>query len=278
MASTRLLIRTTELDDRVLAFADDLHRASGHPVSFIADERRGPIDHRRRDVIGLTEAAFEAIGVHCPADFAWKCGDYGYYLARRRHPDVEHWWMIEYDVRFAGGDLAEFFAFFDAQRSADLVAPHLLPADADWFWTRTLRSRDARPYRCLFPVTRLTARAIDAALAKRVEHSGNRFRRLIWPNDEAFVATTLVHAGLECRDFNSFGRTFYTSETFTFTEPIDGDAFDPHPDGIHMYHPVLYGEAYTRKLVRLHAPQFVMSPFSRQVRRIARIVNTLSRW
>lgn len=276
--STRLLIRTTALDDRVLAFADELSAASGCPVAFVADERQGPIPTRGRDVVGLSQPACEALGLYVPADFAWKCGDYGYYLARRRFPEAEWFWMIEYDVRFGGGDLAEFFAFFAAQSTVDFIAPLFEPAGLDWFWTQTLSARDARPYRCLFPVTRLSARGVEAALAKRARHSGNPFRRMIWPNDEAFVATTLANGDFVCRDFNSFGRTLYSPDTFTFAAPIDGRTFEPGSGGLRMFHPVLYDEAYARKVAKLEAPPFVMPTVKRSIRKVAREINGLSAW
>ena len=277
-AVTQILVRTTALDDRVLSFADELAVASGHPVAFVVDERRGPVEARDRVVVGLADPACAALGLHCPADYAWKCGDYAYYLARQRFPAARWFWMIEYDVRFHGGDLAEFFAFFDRQESVDFIAPHLAPAGPEWFWTVTARARDARAWRCLFPVTRLSARAIDAARSKRVQHSRNPFRRLIWPNDEAFVATTLANGGFACKDFNAFGRSVYSQSSFTFTEPIDGDAFRPATDALEMFHPVLYGQAYLRKKARLIEPDVPMPPFKRRLRRIALKVNALSRW
>ncbi len=278
MSDTRLLIRTTALDDRLLAFGDELAAASGHPVAYVVDERRGPVPSRGREVVGLTDAGCAELGLHGPADFAWKCGDYAYYFARRRFPDARWLWLIEYDVRFAGGNPAEFFAFFAAHPHVDLLAAYFAAAKPDWYWTQTLYARDAAPHRCLFPVTRLSVRAVDAAYAKRVEHSNNPLRKLVWPNDEAFVATTLVQAGLDCRDLNAFGRTFYTPETFTFTEPLDGDAFVPSDDGLRLYHPVLYGDAYRRKIERLTAPPFEMRFVGREVRRVARALNRVSRW
>ena len=274
---TRLLVRTTVLDARVLAFADELAAASGHPVAFVVDERAGPVAAEGRQIVGLSDPACEALGLYCPHDYAWKCGDYALYLARRRFPDAERFWMIEYDVRFRGGDLAEFFGFFDAVDSVDFIAPHLAPAGPEWFWTATARSRDARPWRCLFPVTRWSARAVDAASRKRARHSRNPFRRLVWPNDEAFVATTLVNGGFECRDFNGFGRTVYSAQSFSFDTPIDGDAFAPAGDHLQMFHPVLYGEAYARKMARLLEAERSWPGFDRR-RRIALRINAISRW
>ncbi len=250
-SATRLLIRTTELDDRVLAFADELAAASGYAVAFVVDERKGPVPARGRETLGLTRAGCRALGLFCPADFTWKCGDYGYYLARLRYPDASLFWLIEYDVRFVGPDLPSFFARFDALDDVDLLATDLRPSDNGWYWTDTVRGRGVTPYRCLFPVTRLSVRAVDAALAKRVEQSRRPLRRLLWPNDEAHVATALANGGFMCRDFNDFGRPLYTPETFSFHTPIDGDRLAPVDDTLRMHHPVLFGEAFQRKVKRL---------------------------
>ena len=82
-ASTRLLIRTAEINPAVLAFAAELEAASAHPTALIVDERAvtraADATDGSRTVIRLSKDACAALRLHCPEDFAWKCGDYGYY-------------------------------------------------------------------------------------------------------------------------------------------------------------------------------------------------------
>lgn len=283
-ASTRLLIRTAQIDPSVLAFARELAAASGYPTALIVDARNTPATawgaggEDSPTLIGLSREACAPLGLHCPEDFAWKCGDYGYYLARRQFPDTERFWMFETDVRFYGGEPAEFFGFFDALGDVDLLAAHLRPAGHSWFWRKTARARDAVPFRCLFPVTRLSSRAIDAALTCRVRHGRLRRRRLLWPNDEALVATTLLNGDFLCRDFNDFGRQFYREDSFYHGSPIDGDRFKPHCAHLQLTHPVLFGASYAARVSQTPPPESPGSWWQRQLEWAAIKLNAVSRW
>lgn len=258
-----------------IAMADELAQASTLPVSFVADERKVRVSRSFRDVVSVTVPACEELGLYCPDDFAWTCGDYGYHLARQQYPEAERFWMIEYDVRFSGR-ACEFFDFF-CDRDADFLAAFLREAEPYWYWSASVRARGLRPYRCLFPVTRLSARAIDAVREKRVQQSRRSLRRRLWPNDEAMVATTLCNGDFSCRDFNGFGPTFYDPSSFSFTEPIDGDAFDfDGPTRIH--HPVLYGERYHAKVSRLKAAEVEIPKSEQRSRRMSARLNRLTAW
>lgn len=267
------------MDARVVSFAGELAEASGHPVSFLLDERRGPAaSDDRPSIVGLTDDKCRRLGLFLPHDYAWRCGDYGYYLARRQFPEARMFWMIEYDVRFTGDRLGEFFRFFAEHPDVDFLATGLAGADTDWYWTRTCFGRGIRPYRCLFPITRLSAVAVDAVLSRRVAQSRRRPRRALWPNDEAMVATTLCNSRHLCRDFNDFGIRYYDEASFTFTSPIDGDALRPEQGTVRMLHPVLFGDAYLSKKVRLAAVEPPESRFDRALRRTYEKINRLSRW
>jgi hypothetical protein len=244
--ASRILVRATRPDAVASAFARRLSRLSGLPAALVADGRHATGYHDELPMISLTEGACRALGLYCPEDFAWRCGDYGYYLARERFPDAQHFWMIETDVYFSA-DAERFFAFFAPLSQVDFLAAQLRPADPSWYWMANAAARNVRPFRCLFPVTRLSARAIDATLRQRRLHSRRVLRRQLWPNDEALVATTLINNGFECRDFNDFGLRFYLADTFSHWKPLDGGRL-PDPQGVCMMHPVATGAAYSAKL------------------------------
>jgi hypothetical protein len=273
--ATRVLLRTARDDPDMRSLAQHLRQASGCPVTLVVDVRGGGADGS--DVIALSSAACNRLGLHCPADFAWRCGDYGYYLARRRFPRARRFWLIEPDVAFFGGNAAEFFGFFAQRDQVDLLAAQLRPADHSWYWRQTARARDVAAYRCLFPITRLSARAIDAALARRRSHSRRLTRRLLWPNDEALVATTLMNSGLLCRDFNDFGTTFYSDEMFFFGAPLRGERLPSGDDGVRLAHPVLFGRAYEDKVAALTRAEAAPRQ-SRRGHRLAARLNAWSRW
>jgi hypothetical protein len=276
---TRVLVRTTRVDADTLALAQQLQQASGAPVALVADARSGAVDGVDPDVIALSSAACGELRLFCPPDFAWRCGDYGYYLARRRYPTTRRFWLIETDVAICGGDAAELFAFFAARASeVDLLAAQLRAADHSWYWTPFARGRDVQAFRCLFPITRLSARAIDAARSRRVAQGRRLQRRWLWPNDEALIATTLMNGDFVCRDFNDFGTTFYSDDSFFFGAPLQGERLRIEARGPRLVHPVLFGADYAEKLAKLKQPEPALSGIERRRRWLAAKLNARSRW
>jgi hypothetical protein len=209
----------------------------------------------------------------------WRCGDYGFYLARAQFPDEPFFWIIEPDVRFSAGGSAAFFEMFRNETTADLLVADLRPADHTYFWEFTIAARGLEVYRCIFPLVRLSARAIDYLLVKRQELSQRPRRRREWPNDESFVATMLNNnPEMTCRDLNDFDRTLYNDDTLSFWKPLDGDALRMQDDRLTIYHPVLSGDDYQAKIRRVEAPQSDRRLVRRIKRRLVREVNKRTSW
>lgn len=221
---------------------------SGHAVCFVVDERSAVVDTAEFDKISLTMAAFRGLNLYCPSDVGWRCGDYGFYFARQRFPQERFFWLMEYDVRLTGPDLGQFFDCFVQADAVDLIAGHYRMAESWWYWTHTMATRDQPVWRCLFPVVRLSAAAVDLLYAERLAYARKPLRLANWPNDESFVATTLARDGRRCADINDFGTQLYDDTSYTFGEPINGDEFDERGQQLKLYHPVLYGEDLRRKL------------------------------
>ena len=275
-----ILLRTTRVDPATVAFARQLEQASGERIAMLVDERQGVVDTHGRDKVSLTHQACAAIGLYAPSDFAWRCGDYGFYVARARFPDERHYWMIEYDVRLTG-DAGRFFAAWQSRPAVDLVAAHIGPAGGDWWWRATVTSSDAEPRRCFFPVVRLSARAVDALATKRRQHSRRPLRRALWPNDESFVATAAQAAGLTAADLNDAGFRVYDDETYSYTNVLDGAALaDDAPDAApRLYHPVLEGDDLARKLARTQKDHGKPTPLAeRAYRKLVARVNGATKW
>ncbi len=270
-----ILIRTTFVSPRVAQLAEELAAASRLPVAFLHDARHPVTIDTPRPTVPLTRAGCERLGLYCPDDFAWRCGDYGLYVSREAFPQADPIWLVEYDVRI-GGNAAVFFDFFRDKR-ADLLAIDLRPAEKSWFWSSRTRSRDAVPYRCLFSMLRISGPAIEALLEKRRQHSRWLQRRALWPNDEAFSATTLTHAGFRCADINSFGRTFY-GDGFSYDRPIDGARFAPSSGEPRLYHPVLFGDEYARKIETLRRDRRPVNRWSVPKLRAFNALNRMKRW
>jgi hypothetical protein len=274
-----ILFRTRDLGPVNRRFAEDLASCCEDRFACVVDERFGPVDTEPWPKVSLNIPACERLGLYSPDDVGWRCGDYGFYLARAQFADEPFFWMIEHDVRFSGGGAAAFFSKFRGETSADLLVADLRPADHTYYWEFMVAARDLRVYRCIFPLVRLSAGAIDYLLQKRATLSQRRRRLLDWPNDESFVATLLKNnPAMVCRDLNDFGARLYDEDTLSFWKPIDGDALRMRDESLTVYHPVLYGDDYRAKVERVRAPQPERRLTRRIRRRLIREVNKLTRW
>ena len=250
-----VLLRTDRLGEREADFGRQISRETNLGIVILADETKNSIATGMFPKISLTRQRSAELDLYCPADFTWRCGDYGLYLARISFPNVTHFWLIEPDVRSTFSTLGDVLSIFDKQEEVDLLAAGLMPAQPDWFWFNSMRCKAKNVYRCLFPFARVSARALDVCLRERQQDRKSMVRRLMWPNDEAFVATEVINAGLIARDLNSFDKEIYTNTSFSFHEPFDAD--DPNWSGQQslIFHPVLYGDDFKRKKTSLARPQ-----------------------
>lgn len=245
-----ILLRGMKVDAALQQLASDLRAWSGMPVAFVLDERNREVDAGQWPKISLSDKACANIGLYRPRDYAWRCGDYGLYLARQKYPDVKQFWLFEADVRIGGSDPAAFFRFFEDKPHA-LLAGYLESAPPDWPWYRSAVSRDNEVLKCFFPVCRLSAEAIDTLYAKRLSHAQHWSRRYFWPNDEAFVATGVAASGLSFADLNAFGTKFYDHADYSFETLRDAMKPFPSQSPVRLFHPVLYGEELRLKQAKL---------------------------
>lgn len=271
-----ILIRTTAFDQTTADFASTLSKASGREAAILVDERAKTVDTGTFAKVSITVNVCRDIGLFTPDDFTWRCGDYGFYLARRRFPDIQSFWIIETDVLVSGPEL--FFRCMDAHPHIDLLAANLTPAGLDWWWYGSATSRNATQFRCLFPVVRLSVPAIDYLERTRVAHSRQWRRRVLWPNDEIFVATSLIHAGFTTADLNEFGRQVYDTSSYSYDTVIDGESLNPPPAMPFLYHSVLCGEAARRKGERVRNFSQPLPWRQRAIRKGIPKINSLLRW
>ena len=192
-----------------------------------------------RDKIGFDADRLRALGLFLHPRAGWRCGDYAYYVTRAARPDYDFYWLTEPDVLINTGDLAATFAALNAG-TADLLAPRLYERDARWEWSRTMRGRYETVYGCIFPITRLSGRAIDHLHAARraalVEESRAAFSS--WPNDEVFVATEAMNNSFACKDILEQLPGSYTRDSLRTGLPHDRARLETGvPNGL-IYHPV----------------------------------------
>jgi hypothetical protein len=259
MQGTVILIRTYYVDPEIVDLCQRLKASTGCSVALVLDRfRHHPGAPADVDCIPMTREVLEEFGLYMTGDASWRCGDYAYYTARRAYPAAEFLWMVEPDVRFNFDDAGDFFRLYAQRPDVDLFATQLGPADDTYAWTAMMAPFAERPQRCMFPVTRLSARAVDHLLIKRQELSGRfvsepgpdggQHSPANWPNDEVFVATEVFQAGMVSADLNSLGRSVYDHSTFSYQFPFSEQRFRLRPRDNKIYHPVLQSDAFLRKV------------------------------
>jgi hypothetical protein len=244
-----IVVRTTRYGEIEKRFVHSLKNQNEVPVVLAVDETRGKVEIEDHQKISITRAICESIGLHCPTDFTWRNGDYVLYLARQQFRNFEKYWMIEPDVEHSFSNFAAFISAFESASDIDLLTGYFESAHQDWHWRGSAKRINGIPYRCFFPLVRMSARAIDVCLDRRKQERFSLRSRLYWPNDEAFVANTILNSGLKAADFNDIGPDIYERESFGYT-PLNGDHGAFRGKSNRLYHPVLYGDAYEARVKR----------------------------
>jgi hypothetical protein len=272
MSRVALLIRTHYVDERLRAFVDQAAADGRFDVYAVADETSEVLDFGDAPKISLTGETITELGLYDQAPKAfWRCGDYALYAARKALPQHDAFWMIEPDVRLRSERPCDVLARFPGPDQADLLAGRLRPAEADWDWGVTMQGEAGTIWRCLFAVVRLSARAIDLLYEERRALSVARIAMgadpKTWPNDEAFVATTLARHGMALHDLNAFGQV-YDDIGFSYWFPVSERELETTGREGWIYHPVLSGQAYFLKLCRLAVRHGALDELERIVERM----------
>ncbi len=246
-----IILRTHLFGDRERTLMKRLESVHSHSVAIAVDESKNSINVSPYKKISVTRDSCVRLGLYCPRDFTWRNGDYVLYLARKQFPAERYFWMLEADVENSFTSDSKLFEHFDRQTEVDLLTPYFCTSTTGWWWHQTARRRSTGVKRSLFCIVRLSAQAIDLCLRERQIGRFSLRDRLFWPNDEVFIATETVYAGLAAADLNDFAPPAYTPDTLSFDNPIDGTdgTFRRLPDMI--YHPVLYGDAYRKRIERI---------------------------
>jgi hypothetical protein len=119
------------------------------------------------------------------------------------HPRYDHYWIVEYDVRFSGSWRTFFSAFADD--TADLLATHIrrFPEEPGWEWWDSFRPASGHRLerrellKALLPVYRISRRALH--------HLAGRARDGWAGHAEVLLPTVLAHAGFHIEDVGREG-------------------------------------------------------------------------
>lgn len=237
-ASSLILFRAHRETPLIRARYEFLVRTAGRPVVVVWDSSAGNRGFEDVPRIELSPSELSALGLASDGPVAWLCGDLGYYVARRHFPEIERFWLVEYDVLLSFARAADFFDRFAGHDDVDVLVGNLRQARPKWYWFHTMAQGDQPVFRCFFPLTGLSARAVDRLLPLRqAMFAAHRSGGKTIANDEAFVATAATREGLVMRDLNAFGRTYYPF-CYRFEWPIAAETIRKRPLNL-LLHPVL---------------------------------------
>lgn len=229
--------------DRVWILSDDM-----------AVRRSWPADWQ---VVRITRRALDGLLLHHESVErpGWQLGDYGVYLWALEAPQLSHYWVLEPDVHFAVPSVADALAPV-ADVEDDLVVPRLMPAPDDWNWRPRLEAwTDGPVHRCLFPLTRMTPAAVQAAFDLRRRMADAVEELVPFPNDESTVATAVMQAGLPASSLESHlpegTFDYFATSIKVWTDSL----LRRHPDRALIVHSALTLEEYTGWVSRYLNPR-----------------------
>lgn len=170
--------------DKIFFIVDELEKTKDFPPNL----HKMPLD----------KPFIEAHGLYNKGNIAWACGDYFYYVFRNA-VDAEFYWLIEPDVLLNLDSVAQFFEFF-AHNADEALVTHFSLAPEGWLWGDSAKIILDPPYRCFFPLTRLSKNAINILYTQRQSLSSDFFSGKytgLFPNDEALLANALMAVGIQ---------------------------------------------------------------------------------
>lgn len=223
-------------------------------IFVVCDETKAQVNiESQYQKISLNWDLIRKLGVFDHPDLGWRCGDYFYYAILSHRPNYNYYWLCEPDVLFNLDSIRSFFSCFESAED-DFLAKGFGKAKQDWAWTSRAKTISDDVYKCFFPLTRLSRRAIIKLANERAllfnklsATKSNEELQRIWPNDESFVATIIANRGMVAKSFNFYLEDKSMLDNMTFIQLICYS--NKMDDKFHnkVLHPVLYAEKYLKK-------------------------------
>ncbi|WP_232631165.1 hypothetical protein [Methylobacterium sp. Leaf118] len=233
-----------------ISLANQIKLAPNSRFVIFADERDGAIASESFEKISFIKSNAEKMGLIYEYDTPWRCGDYAFYIVRGHFPMASQFWLIEPDVYIHSDEPENFFKKFSHCENIDMISARYSRASEHWAWYKYMAFYHSVIYTMMFPVVRLSGRAVDYLFRRRIalgrcyaeRKSANVSNiEVLWPNDESFVATELSNANFVCMDMNDIGSPSYLHEYFGFQKPVI-PAMLPENAGDLVCHPFVHGD------------------------------------
>jgi hypothetical protein len=190
---------------KAIDLARRLREAGFAEVLFVVDETNGPVDSGDFPKLPHTLDSIAAMGLPLGAGSRtlWFSGDYAFYASVLGRTSADFFLMVEYDVGLRDTSWnwwRRLRGVLERPRLAnlDMTGAYLGP-----YAGRHFASAYRRPYKALFAVTGLSARAIDTLYAARLREAASGAPDARGTHCEVFVPSELLRArGHFCLDLN----------------------------------------------------------------------------
>lgn len=208
-----VLIRAHQFTPQEALLAERLEAAFGTRITIVADESVSPVDTGRFGKISLTRKRVrQLIGGRIPASWGWQCGDVFLYAARDAMPDATAFAMIEADVFLSEAAAAGLAKLFQ-DRGDDVLVAQLGHRDPPHLYARDLSVLgEDHTVTCFFPITRVSARAVDLMQALRHRERATRGLKL---NDEAILASIATRPDITGGNLTEIAPDLFNPEGYT---------------------------------------------------------------
>lgn len=230
-----VLIRAHQFTPQEALLAERLEAAFG-VVVFVVDETQAPVDTGRFCKISLTRKRVRhLIGGRVPASWGWQCGDVFLYAARDALPSATAFAMIEADVFLSEAAAAELADLFQ-NRNEEVLVSQLGHRDPPHLYSRDLAALgEDNTVTCLFPITRVSARAVEQMQALRQRERATGGLKL---NDEAILASVAKRPGMTAASLTEIAPALFNPEGFNAERTQLFEHLREAHTGIEILHPV----------------------------------------
>ena len=233
-----IVFRTNKYYPQWQSILKDLSKS--FKVIIVCDESNGNVDYSDINKIPFSKIEVKKIGLKDFEGMQWRCGDYAIYLAHSSLTDYDNIWLIEPDVYFNKSSLSNLIKNTESIDD-DLLVTYFSESESTWYWNKFACDLNVgKPYKCFFPLLRISKSAVEYLLEKRRELES-------LANDESFVATVLANSKFSISEFRNVTSINYSMNTFSYKYPhlsslIKNNKWD-------IYHPCFYNKSeYFRHL------------------------------
>lgn len=254
MKKTLAIIRSTKFGADERALVDAIRPYFGDQIVLARDARQNEHFLKKKEIetLDINDRSVEDLGLAAVRDWGWRCGDYFQIAAANAFPEFEYFWMVEPDVFFNVQDINSFFKPLE-ERNDDFLACGYGPRRANWIFYRSVSFHFERVFGCLFPLTRISARAVEKVHEDRQNYSHvwsnlPKPERPVFANDESLVCSSIESAGFLATSIETILPDLFRKrrETFTSKRLIVREDVCSKPESV--LHPVVRSVDLSKKI------------------------------